>query len=80
MAIQDVQMITEFEAQVLADLSVLKNQMLTLMGDGDSGRLPALERKVELHELHWQRAKGFAAAMGVLFTMVQVAVEMWHQH
>ena len=34
---------TEFEGQVLADLSVLKNQMSQLMGIGQPGRLTQLE-------------------------------------
>ena len=34
---------TEFEGQVLADLSVLKNQMNSLFGVGQPGRLMKLE-------------------------------------
>lgn len=67
---------SEFEAQVLADLCVLKSQMGSLLGDGQPGRLKILEDHVERHELRWQRAKGFAAAVGVLFTLLQVAVEV----
>ena len=58
---------TEFEAQVLADLSVLKNQMSTLLGDGNSGRIAAIEGRVEQHERSFQRAKGFAVAMSAIF-------------
>lgn len=65
----------EFEAQVLADLSVLKSQMSALLGDGQPGRLGLLEERVERHEVIWQRAKGFSAAFGVLIALVQVAVE-----
>ena len=36
---------TEFEAQVLADLPVLKNQMATILGDGNSGRIASIEAK-----------------------------------
>lgn len=67
---------TEFEAQVLADLSVLKNQMTTLMGDGNSGRIAAIEGRVEQHERSLQRAKGFAVAMGAIFTLIQCAIEL----
>ncbi len=67
---------SEFEGQVLADLCVLKNQMGSLLGDGQPGRLTVLEGQVERHELRWQRAKGFAAAVGVLFTLLQLAVEV----
>ena len=45
-------MMNEFEAQVLSDLSVLKTQMAGLVGDGSSGRIFELERRVERHELN----------------------------
>ncbi|MGB7188838.1 MAG: hypothetical protein WBD10_01755 [Acidobacteriaceae bacterium] len=67
---------TEFEARVLADLSVLKNQMCTLLGDGNSGRIAAIEGRVEQHERSFQRAKGFAVAMSALFTLVQCVLEL----
>ena len=67
---------TEFEAQVLADLSVLKNQMTTLLGDGNSGRIAAIEGRVEQHERSLQRAKGFAVALGAIFTLIQCVIEI----
>jgi hypothetical protein len=67
---------TEFEAQVLADLSVLKNQMATLLGDGNSGRIAAIEQRVGSHEQSLQRATGFAVASGGLFTLVQFTIEL----
>jgi len=70
-------MMDEFEAQVLSDLSVLKMQMAGLMGDGNSGRIGELERRMERHEQNWQRAKGIMAAASVLFAVVEVAVEAW---
>jgi len=70
-----MRMMNEFEAQVLSDLSVLKTQMAGLMGDGNGGRLADLERRMELHEQRWQRAKGFLAAASVLFAVIEVAVE-----
>ncbi len=36
-----------FEGQVLADLSVLKSQMESLMGIGQPGRLTQIEARVE---------------------------------
>jgi hypothetical protein len=75
-----MRMINEFEAQVLSDLSVLKTQMGGLMGDGSGGRLAELERRIERHEQDWQRAKGFLAAVSVIFAVVEVAVEAWHRH
>ncbi len=70
-------MINEFEAQVLSDLSVLKAQMTALAGDGNGGRIAKLERRMDRHEQNWQRAKGFLAAVSVLFAVIQVAVEAW---
>ena len=34
----------------------------------------------EAHEQNWQRAKGFLAAVSVLFAVLEVAVEAWHRH
>lgn len=67
---------TEFEAQVLADLSVLKSQMTTLLGDGNSGRIAAIESRVDEHERSFQRAKGFAVAVSAVFTLIQCMIEL----
>jgi hypothetical protein len=75
-----MRMMNEFEAQVLSDLSVLKAQMTGLTGDGSGGRLGDLERRMERHEQNWQRAKGFVAAISVVFAVLEVAVEAWHRH
>ena len=75
-----MRMINEFEARVLSDLSVLKSQMAGLMGDGSGGRLVELERRMDRHEQNWQRAKGFLAAISVVFAVVEVAVQAWHRH
>jgi hypothetical protein len=75
-----MRMMNEFEAQVLSDLSVLKSQMSGLMGDGSGGRLVELERRMDRHEQNWQRAKGFLAAMSVVFAVIEVAVEAWRRH
>ena len=69
-----MRMMNEFEAQVLSDLSVLKTQMTNLTGDGNGGRIADLERRMERHEQNWQRAKGFLAAVSVLFAVIEVAV------
>jgi hypothetical protein len=70
---------SEFEAQVLADLSVLKSQIAGLLGDAQPGRLTVLEERVTDHEASLQRAKGFAAAFGLLFTLLHVAVEWFRR-
>lgn len=74
-----MRMIDEFEAQVLSDLSVLKAQMTTLMGDGSGGRLADLEQRMDRHEQSWQRARGFLAAVSVLLTIVEFAFQTWHR-
>jgi len=70
-------MINEFEAQVLSDLSVLKTQIINLMGDGNGGRIAQLERRMDRHEQNWQRAKGFLAAVSLVFAVIEVAVQAW---
>jgi hypothetical protein len=75
-----MRMMNEFEAQVISDLSVLKSQMARLMGDGNGGRLSELEKRMDRHEQNWQRAKGFLAAISVLFAAIEVAVQAWHRH
>ena len=66
---------TDFEGQVLADLSVLKNQMQGLLGVGQPGRLAQLEERVERHERSVQRMKGFAGAVGGLLTVFHLAID-----
>ena len=75
-----MRMMNEFEAQVLSDLSVLKTQMTNLTGDGNGGRIADLERRMDRHEQNWQRAKGFLAAVSVLFAVIEVAMETLLRH
>ena len=75
-----MRMMNEFEAQVLSDLSILKTHMNGLVGDGNGGRLAELEHRMNRHEQNWQRAKGFAAAFGVLLAVIEVVVQEWHRH
>jgi len=65
---------TEFEGQVLADMSVLKSQMRELLGIGQPGRLTQIEERVQRHEQTVQRIKGLAAAFGGLLTVVHLAI------
>jgi hypothetical protein len=65
---------TEFESQVLQELSVLKAQMQQLMGIGQPGRLHQLEMRVESHERSVQRLKGLAGAIGGLLTIAHLAI------
>ena len=70
---------TEFEGQVLADLSVLKSQMEQLMGIGQPGRLAQLEKRVEQHERSVQRMRGLFTAAGGLVTMAQIVVDYFRR-
>lgn len=65
---------TEFESQVLQELSVLKSQMQQLMGIGQPGRLNQLEARVDSHERSVQKLKGLGAAFGGLLTLVHLAI------
>lgn len=71
---------TEFEAQVLADLSVLKSQMKQLMGIGQPGRLNQLEDRVERHERSVQRMKGVAGAAGGALTLMHLAMDYFRRN
>jgi hypothetical protein len=68
---------TDFESQVLQQLSVLKMQMEQLLGNGQPGRLRELELRVESHERGMQRLKGLVGAFGGLLTFLHVAIAYW---
>jgi len=68
---------TDFESQVLQELSVLKMQMQQLMGIGQPGRLNQLEERVESHERNMQRLKGMAGVVGGFLTFVHVVIVYW---
>jgi hypothetical protein len=70
---------TEFEGQVLADLSVLKSQMEHLLGIGQPGRLTQLEERVERHERSVQRVKGLVGAVGGLLTVFHLAIDYFRR-
>ena len=65
---------TDFESQALADLSVLKSQMESLMGIGQRGRLNQLEERVERHEQAVQRMRGLVAAFGGVMTVLHLTI------
>ena len=66
--------VTEFEKQVLSELSVLKAHMDQLLGIGQPGRLIALERRVERHERSMQRLRGMVRTAGGLLTLLHVGI------
>ena len=65
---------TDFERQVLEELSALKTQMHQLMGIGQPGRLHQLEQRVESHERSVQKLKGLSGAYGGLLTVVHMLI------
>lgn len=67
----------EFEAQVLADLRVLKSQMEQVLGIGQPGRLAQLEGRMHEHEKTVQRMKGMAGAFGALLTFAHIAIDFF---
>jgi hypothetical protein len=72
-------MMTEFEGQVLADLSVLKSQMTSLLGIGQPGRINLIEEQIQMHEKSIQRVKGLAGAMSIVFTLVNLAIDYFRR-
>jgi hypothetical protein len=66
----------DFEAQVLADLAVLKTQMKEVVGNGQPGRLAQLESRLLEHEKTVQRLKGIAAAFGAFLTVAHAAIDL----
>ena len=66
---------TEFERQVLSDLTELKTQMRSLVGNGQPGRVSELESRVERHEAFIQRAGGIGAALAGLMTVVHLGID-----
>ena len=72
--------INEFEQKVLEDLSELKAHMRWLVGNGKPGRLQELERRVEEHEKFVQRAGGIGAAVGVILTLIHLAIDYMRVH
>ena len=67
---------TDFEAQVLSDLSAVKSQMHALLGVGQPGRLHLLEERVSQHERTVQRMKGVGGGFSILFTIFHVAMDL----
>jgi len=66
---------TEFEAQVVADLKVLKSQMEQMLGIGQRGRMTQVEDRLLHHEQTLQRMKGMMGAFGGLLTAVHLAID-----
>ncbi len=65
---------TDYEAQVLGDLQVLKAQMEQILGIGQPGRLHELEGRLVSTERALQRMKGVVAALGPLLAVLHVVI------
>jgi hypothetical protein len=72
-------MMTEFEAQVLSDLRVLKSQMDQLMGIGQPGRLIQIEERIQQHERGMQRMRGFVSAVSAAMAMLHFAIDFFRR-
>jgi len=66
---------TDFEKQVLADLTALKVQMHLLLGNGQPGRLREVELRVERHEAFVQRVGGLGVLLGTVLTLIHLGVD-----
>jgi len=66
---------TDFEKQVLAELTALKVQMQSLLGNGQPGRLREVERRVERHEAFVQRAGGLGVLVGTVLTLIHLGID-----
>ena len=64
-----------FEDCIIFDLSVLKHQMAALYGDGKTGRIAAIERRISAYEQALQRAKGFLLAAAGVGTAIEMVIE-----
>ncbi len=71
---------TDFESQVLQELSGLKVQMEQLLGIGQPGRLQQLEGRVEDHERSVQRLKGAGVVFGGILTTLHVILAYLIEH
>ena len=67
----------KFEAQVLADLAVLKAQLRELIGNGQPGRIQRIEDRLQLHDAMMQRGKAliiaFLPALGIFHLVLHFA-------
>ena len=70
----------EFEAQVLADLAILKTQMRELTGNGQPGRIRLMEERLELHEAVLQRGKAVLLGLVPALTALQVVLHFVGRH
>jgi hypothetical protein len=66
---------TNFEERVLRDLGELKAHMRWIVGNGNEGKMQELETRIQKHEVALQRAAGLGVAVGVLLTIIHLALD-----
>ena len=71
---------SDFELQVLKDLTELKAHMRWLIGNGKPGCLQELTARVERHERLVQRATGIGAAIAGLLTLLNLGIDYLRLH
>ena len=70
---------TDFERRVLEDLSMLKTQIVSLVGNGQPGRLHHLEASVSRHDRILQRLAGAGVLFGFILTLIHLAIDFLHK-
>ena len=71
---------TDFERQVLSDLSELKANMRWLVGNGKPGCIQQLSDRVDRHERFVQRVGGITALLATLLTLLHVGIDYLRLH
>jgi len=66
---------TNFEEKVLRDLGELKTHMRWIVGNGNEGKIQELEIRIQKHEAALQRTAGIGVAVGVLLTIMHLALD-----
>lgn len=66
---------TQFEEQVLKDLSELKAHMRWIVGNGNEGKMQELEQRLTRHEGYVQRVTGMGGALACMITLVHLAFD-----
>ena len=66
---------TNFEERVLRDLGELKAHMRWIVGNGNEGKIQELKSRIQKHEAALQRTAGIGVAVGMLLTIMHLAMD-----
>lgn len=72
--------VTDFERQVLEDLTEIKTNMRWLLGNGKPGYIQELAKRVDRHEQVVQRFTGIGGILAVLLTLLHVGLDYFRTH